>query len=61
MVSVELNHEIIICVAVVIVEVSEISFLAAGAARPVRLVIVYAVLSGGDFDTMEPAPLNCLL
>ena len=56
MVGIELRHEIVAVVAIVIVEEGKVSFLAARAARPCGPVIVTPALARGNENAMLFAP-----
>ena len=60
-IGIHLDHEIIILVAIMIVEVGEVSLLAASPARPCKTMIIRNTLSTGDVDAVFPAPSDRFL
>ena len=60
MVGVELSHEVVALITVVIVEEGEIAFLAARAPRPDGPVIVGSALARRNKNAVLQAPAQCL-
>src|SRR5947199_2489582 len=58
MIGVQLNHEIIIGIAIMVIKESKVALFALGAARPALIVVVRVVSSRGDHHAMFTAPPN---
>ena len=58
MIRVELGHEIVALVAVMVVEEGKIAFLAASAPRPSGTVIICLAFARRDEDAVLPAPVQ---
>src|ERR1700687_4305817 len=59
MVGVQLNHEIIIGVAIMVIKESKIALFAPGPARPTRPMIVHPAFSGGNHHAVFTTPPYC--
>jgi hypothetical protein len=56
MIGVQLNHEIIIGVAIMVIKESKVAFFALRSARPAGLMIVNSVFPSGNHYSMVAAP-----
>jgi hypothetical protein len=60
MISIELHDDVVVPVAVVVVEVGEIAFFAAGSARPAGPVVSLDPMAAAHHHPMALAPLQRL-
>ena len=61
MVRIQLRDEIIAIIAVMVIKIGKVAFLAAGAPRPCFLVIVLDAFAGGDLNSVPGAPFKGFL